>query len=421
MTHIIEKNKCTGCNACFNICPANAISMLEDKEGFKFPIIDETKCTNCGLCSKICPVINTKYDNEENPKCFAFMANDEIRKNSASGGVFAHLAHIFINNGGYAVGAVYTNDWSVEHIVSNKLEDIAKMQSSKYLQSDTKSSYKEIKNILDQGKKVLFSGTPCQVAGLKSFLRKDYENLYSLDIVCHGVPSKKVFKKYLDEVYGIENVKSYNFRSKEKNGWSGCSKCELSTGEVILKEKKNDEFYIPFLENLILRECCGNCQFNKLPRQGDITIGDFWGIHRYNKKLNDKKGTSVVLVNNKKADYLVNLLQKNSKLLKKVPLKFSLPDNPNITTHSVIHKKRDLFYENIDKLSYKENIDYTLGDKCDCMILNLWSTVNYGAMMTCLGVQFLCEKLGQNAKVINYIPSIHLKYENSFAEKFAKK
>lgn len=418
---ITDKNKCSGCNACYNICPVNAISMLEDKEGFKYPIIDDTKCTKCGLCAKTCPINNTKFENNENPKCYAYMAKDDIRKDSASGGAFAHLAYHFIKNDGYVCGAVYTQDWSVEHIVSNKIEDILRMQSSKYLQSDTKSCYKEIKQILEDGKKVLFSGTPCQVAGLKAFLRKDYENLYCLDLVCHGVPSPKVFKKYLDEIYGLENVKKYNFRSKEPNGWSCCCCCETTTGKKFYKDKKEDEFYIPFLKNLLLRTCCGNCKFNKLPRQGDLSIGDFWGINEYSKKLNDKKGTSVILANNEKAPYLINILKNNSKLLQEVLLKYALPKNHNITTSSLIHKNRDMFFKNIDKFSYKDNLEYSLGDKCDCMILNLWPSVNYGAMLTCYGVQCLLEKLGQNVRVINYISAIKLKYPGSFAETFAKK
>ena len=421
MKKVIDKNLCSGCGACFNLCPVNAISMIEDSEGFKYPVIDEVKCTNCGLCIKSCPVTNPNYSNFENPKCFAHMANDEIRKKSASGGVFAQLAHLFVKGGGYVVGAVFTKDWTVEHIVSNKVEDIARMQSSKYMQSDMTSCYKEIKQLLDEEKKVLFSGTPCQVAGLKSFLRKDYEKLYCLDLICHGVPSAKVFKKYLEETYGVENVKEYDFRSKIDCAWASTTRIELKNGRILKLELSENNFYKVFLSNIILRKSCANCSFSKFPRQGDLTIGDFWGVNDYNKKFNDKKGTSVILSNNKKGEDLLSLMKKTSKLLKETPLKVALKKNPNIYTSSIEHKYRDLFFKNLDKMSFDENYESVLGNKADCMVLNLWSCVNYGASLTCYGVQCLLEKLGYNTKIINYVPKIWLKYQDSFAETFAKK
>lgn len=421
MLNIVDRKLCSGCGACYNLCPVNAISMVEDNEGFKYPVIDEEKCTNCGLCTKSCPVANPKYENEKEPKCFAYMANDEIRKNSASGGAFAQLANLFIQDGGYVVGVVYTKDWGAEHIVSNKVEDIARMQSSKYFQSDMTQCYKQIKQILEEDKKVLFSGTPCQVAGLKAFLRKDYDDLYCLDLICHGVPSRKVFKKYLDETYGQENVKEYNFRSKEKNGWGSTTRVAFKDERIIDIDKFEDKYYEIFIKNIISRKSCSFCPFSKIQRQGDLSIGDFWGINDYNKKFNDKKGTSVILCNNNKGSYLLNLLGNSSKLLKETPLKYALNKNPNIYKASTIHKNRDLFYKNIDKMSFSDNYESVLGNKADCMILNLWPCVNYGASLTCYGVQCLAEKLGYSAKVINYVPQIKLKYKGSFAEDFAKK
>ena len=412
---ILEKDKCNGCSACYNVCPVKAITMQENKEGFLYPQIDNDKCTNCGLCVKSCSALNTKYLNNKNPNCYAYMAPDDIRLKSASGGVFAMLAKYFIQNEGYICGAVWNNEWQVEHIVSNSMQDIEKMQSSKYVQSNIKNCYCEIKTLLNNGKNVLFSGTPCQVAGLKSYLGKTYSNLFCVDIICHGVPSPKVFRKYLNENFNVKELTSINFRPKQLYGWC----CKIMELKTINKTINKTEYYEMFLKNVLHRKNCYTCQFNKLPRQGDITIGDFWGIK---KKYNDRKGTSVILLNNNdKGKQLFNILEKEAKLMKKMPLKKAIKRNENIIQPSQLHKNRDEFYKNIDRMSMNESIKYVLKDKCDCMILSLWSTVNFGAALTSLGVKCLVEKLGYSAKTINYVPELGRGYKNSFSEKFGKK
>lgn len=410
--------KCTGCTACFATCPLGAITMIENNEGFETPKVDEKICTKCGLCQKNCPVLNTSYKNTTNPKCFAFMADDKIRQESASGGAFPLLAYHFLELDGYVAGAIWDKNWGVKHIVSNKKEDIELMRGSKYLQSSMENCYKEIKELLIANKKVLFTGTPCQVAGLKSFLSKDYENLYTAEIICHGTPSPKVFKKYLEENFDINSLNKIKFRSK-KRGW-GCGILEIESKNKIIELERN-EYYEAFLKNVTLKKSCGECKFNMLPRQADITIGDFWGINKFNKKYNDEKGTSVILVNNPKGKILLEILNKSSKLLRKVPIKYAIPHNHNIINSSKLHPKRDVFFHNIDILSINQNVNKILDDNCDCMLINLWSTVNYGASLTCFGVKNLLEKLGKNVKVINYVPNLKLKYKNSFAENFAKK
>lgn len=417
----LNSTLCTSCSACFNICPKNAITMQENNEGFKEAVIDENKCTDCGLCSKICPVLNPKYDNNKKPNCYAFMASNEIRKNSASGGVFPVLAYDFIQIGGYVAGAVWDSDWTVKHIVSNKKEDIEKMRSSKYLQSNINNCYKEIKNLLADNKQVLFTGTPCQIAGLKAYLNKDYKNLYCVDIVCHGVPSQKVFKKYLIENYEINKIKQIDFRKKEQNGW-GTSILYIETND-----KKQyvpwhkDSYYTLFLKGVTLKKSCTNCKFNKLPRQGDLTMADFWGIK---EKYNDKLGTSVITVNNNKGKYLFKILKENSKLCVKQNLKSAYENNYNLIKSSTINECRDEFYKMLNTISINYAKEKYIDDKCDCMILNFWSAVNYGAILTCYGVQCLCEKLGYESKVINLIGNpegINCKFEESFAYEFAKK
>lgn len=418
----IKTELCTGCSACYNICPVGAISMNENSEGFKEPVIDKEKCTNCGLCAKCCPVLNIKYENNKKPECYAFMASDDIRMNSSSGGAFPVLAYEFLNNGGYVAGAVWTEDMRVKHIVSDKIEDIERMRGSKYLQSDMNDCYKQIKSILDEDKKVLFTGTPCQVAGLKLFLRKDYENLYCVDLICHGVPSPKVFKKYLKENFNDEKIYDINFRSKQKFGWT-CG-LGITTNESDYKITTNEsDYYDAFLKGIIFRKSCYTCRFNKLPRQADITIGDFWGINKVSKKLNDNMGTSVILKNNKKGSFLISILKQNSKLLKKIHLKYALKENQNIYKSSDYKKERDEFYSRLDTMSIKENKNIALDDVCDVMFINLWFSANYGAVLSCYGVQCLFDKLGLRSKVINFTPNFsnQLSYKNSFSEEFGRK
>ncbi len=422
---------CCGCAACANICPAKAINMQENSEGFLEPVIDGNKCTNCGLCKKICPVINTKYENNDKPTCFAYMANDEVRKNSSSGGAFYVLAKYFIENQGFVSGAVWDNNCTVKHIVSNKIDDIEKMRTSKYLQSSIGDCYQQIQEILNRGTKVLFTGTPCQIAGLKNYLIKDYVNLFCVDLICNSVPSPKVFRKYIQEGFLNNNDAKWintDFRDK-RYGWGKSSTVTTyTTTNTVAKQANDDDFMRTFFEGICIRKSCSSCVFNRIPRQGDITIGDLWTIKRdkkYNKKYNDTKGTSLILLNNEKGSKLVKILSETNKIFDKIPFDKALVGNPNLTTCTRAHRNRDKFFELLDKVSLKENIARNLDDKCDCMIINYWSSMNYGAILTCFGVQCLAEKLGKDAKIINYIgyPK-EVKcddFEKSFANKFAKK
>ncbi len=281
-----EKENCCGCGACENICPKNAISLNEDEFGYVFPKINSTKCINCNLCKKVCPISNmpkVKYPQ----KCFAAYAKDKhIHESSTSGGIAAVFSKHVINQSGVVYGAAYCND-TVKHIRVDNFADLKKLQGSKYVQSYILSTFKNVKNDLNNGKTVLFTGTPCQVAGLKNFLQKDYDNLFTADVICHGVPSQKYLK---DEIgTGFTNV---SFRSKN---------------DFILKTFKNEknvnetqmtdsDFYSSFIFGMFYRESCYKCRFAKPERVSDITIGDFWGLGNDSRLLNDNEnGISVVL------------------------------------------------------------------------------------------------------------------------------
>lgn len=220
MISIDDKSRCCGCSACMNICPNNAIKMKIDNKGFKYPIVDDEKCVNCGLCDKVCPYNNEYTKKEIYNKSVAYGGwnnNDEIRKNSTSGGIFSAISKYVLDNNGLICGAIYDDNLKVIHEIVDNIENLKKINGSKYVQSDMKDNFKKIKKYLEDGKLVLFSGTPCQVSGLNSFLGKEYENLYTCDIVCHGVPSPKVFEKYKKELEKAKNseIININFRDKE--------------------------------------------------------------------------------------------------------------------------------------------------------------------------------------------------------------
>ncbi len=416
----IRQGNCTGCSACYNICSVGAITMQENTEGFIEPAINKNKCTNCGLCTKTCPAMNPEYKNDKTPPCFGYMADDETRKQSSSGGVFLVLANQFIKEGGYVAGAVWTDDWRVKHIVSNRIEDIDKMKKSKYLQSEIGGCYKEIKKLLDNKEKVLFTGTPCQVAGLKSYLRKDYQNLYSLDILCHGVPNAKVFHKYLKENYNFNEIKDIDFRDKEKNGWGVTLKIDKGDSADYYRFEENPYTNL-FLKNINLRECCGSCMFNKLPRQGDLTIADFWGIE---KKYNDGFGISLVLQNNnQQGKELIKYLKKHSKLFMKRDLKKVCKRSINICGPIKPSKNREKFFETLDEISIEEANNRYVNDKCDYLIVNMWDSIyNYGACLTAWALQEIVQSFGFTTKLLdNGVRTQKDWYKNSFMENFSKK
>lgn len=425
MNNISDINdNCYGCMACLNICPNNAIEMKENKEGFLYPFIN-SNCTNCGICKSACPHLVSKFDNEDEPTCYAYMANDDIRSGSSSGGAFPILANYFIDNGGYVAGAIWNQDATVMHIVSNDIEDINKMRNSKYLQSTINDCYREIKTLLLNSKLVLFTGTPCQVAGLKSFLKKDYDNLYCVDIICHGVPSPKIFKKYIKEKIknNDEIWLNTNFRDKI-NGWnSNLTTTTTTTKTSITDSVQTDTFMNAFLKNLCLRKTCTNCKFQTIPRQGDITIGDFWGIGNYNKKIDDNKGTSVVLINNKKGEFLLDILKNSAKRIVDVPLKYAIAGNPCLVKSVSPHKDRKLFFKLSEKFNMEKLNDICLKDKVDYLIVNFWdSYYNYGALCTAFAIQNLVESFGFTSKLLDVGQRTNTNwYKGSFVENFVQR
>ncbi len=397
---------CTGCTACVHACPASALSMQEDDEGFPSPMVDENLCIQCGLCRKVCPVCSFSLINGfKNPVCFAALAPDKLREKSTSGAAFPVLAQEILNRGGLVCGAAFRRDWSVAHILVEDAEGLEKLKRSKYVQSDLADCLPAVKKMLDGGLPVLFSGTGCQVAGLKGFLRKDYPNLFTADIICHGVPSPGVWRRWLEENFDVSAIGSISFRGESVWGEEAALVVKDRSGQTLHRETySRGTWYRGFSKNLFLRKSCGQCLFNRLPRQGDFTLGDYWGIDAVSPELNDGRGTSLLLVNTEKGQSLLKQSRPAFKILKKLPLKSALRGNLNISSPSPEHEHRAGFFALARKTTVTEALRFAASDVSDCKIVNFWFALNYGAMLTCYALQEALFLLGKSAMVINYMP-----------------
>lgn len=291
---------CAGCRACEQICRREAISMVADQEGFLTATIDQQICVDCGLCAKICPQ-NKPVEKSSSKNVFAVrLKDDQTLYKSASGGAFAGIAKAWIGEGGIVVGVVYDKEWNAHHICATTSEQLDAILSSKYVQADTRATYSEVKALLEDGKYVLYSGTGCQIGGLKAYLRKDYDNLLTMDLICHGVASPLLFKQYiswLGEKSGSP-ILEYDFRDK-KGGW-GLGYRYKYKQKYKYRNCTIDPYFYRFLEGHTYRESCYHCNYCKPERAGDITIGDYWGIEKEHPQFFNTKGISCVLVNTNK-------------------------------------------------------------------------------------------------------------------------
>ena len=315
---IAEKGKvsCCGCTACRIICPKQCISMKEDPEGFLYPHVDTTLCIDCEACVKVCPFHNPAEESSPESVFAAINENEEIRRESSSGGIFTMLAEKVINEGGVVFGARYTDDWQVEIVPTETTEGLAAFRGSKYLQAKMGNSLSLAKKYLREGRKVLFSGTPCQIAGLKHYLRKDYDNLLAVDFVCHGVPSPKVWRMYLDEVTqaGKRAISDIKFRDKPQ-GWKRfnftLSYNESDKSYTISSYNGDNHYMRAFLSDMILRPSCYNCQAKCGRSKSDITLADYWGIDQVQPNMDDDKGTSLLIVHTEKGRQALDFSQTN--------------------------------------------------------------------------------------------------------------
>lgn len=463
---ICKENKiCTACGACVNICPKHAIQMKEDEYGFLYPSIDEEKCINCRLCEKVCQNIDALSKNSPS-KTLALQSKDyTLSQKSSSGGMFAQIAKYVLSKNGIVFGCAMEknqDNFEIKHIYIDNEKDLYKLQGSKYVQSDIKNTYREAKQFLEQNRLVIYSGTPCQIAGLKSFLQKEYSNLICIDLSCEGVPSQKLFNdyiKFLEKEKFFPEIIDFKFRNKQKFGWS-------TQGFTILcKDKKNklkektifqltSSYFNLFINGGIHRESCYNCQFTGLNRLSDVTIADCWGIefeypNLLKNSLTKNRGISLVLINTQKGEEILEKIKENLVIeniditkLKKYngPLRYPIKLNDTSRKYLSVYEK--FGYKEMDKL-FKKNLGwkyfyYKIKEhtpkfvkniiklfmhqptaKSDCLLMTWFAGINYGSILTAYALKESIKKLGFSTKYINN--GIPISYAKEFNKKYAEK
>ena len=378
--NITSKEDCCGCTACANICPKGAITMKEDNEGFLYPTIDKEKCIQCGLCKKICPILNKQKFNDFKQKAYLFQnKNEETRKDSTSGGFFSAIAEYVIKNNGIVIGASFDENWKVKHTEARNIEEISKFRKSKYVQSDLRDIYKKIKGYLNKDKMVCFSGTPCQIAGLKAFLQKDYDKLITVDIMCHSVPSPLYFekyKKYICDKLNAKKILDINFRDKSKYGYK-YSLMTIKTDKGTYSEGIDTDPYLrAFFKDFSVRPSCYNCKFKTQKRVSDITIWDCFNINEIDNSFNDDKGTTRILIQSQKG--LNNLNKLKNHKHKEIDIEIATNKVREMTNSVRYNNKRNDFFKDInDKKNEDELINkyfpITLKTKLNSMIRKILS------------------------------------------------
>lgn len=365
---------CSGCSACYASCPKGAISMIEDSEGFKRPVIDDNLCVECGLCEKACHVVSP-YSERHPVEIYASRAkNDDIRFSASSGGIFPLLGAKIISDGGIVWGVKWDCNERIpkaKHAYANNMQELEDFRGSKYVQSDIQDAHKTIKSQLIEGKEVLFSGTPCQISGLKHFLKKDYPNLTCCEVICHGVPSPKVLNDYIatllpqdssDHEYRIKEV---TFRNKlyKEGGWRNgvvvvvvVDKHNGTETEYVVSDRRadTDPYLRGFLCELINRPSCHNCTVRSLKSGADITLGDFWKIQKYVPQIDDDMGVSLVCINTEKGQRLYNEIKPQLSDSVAINWDAAVDSTGALVESPKAHRLRSRFFKDFSKNGFQE-------------------------------------------------------------------
>ena len=351
---ICKREKCTGCSACAQVCPQRCIDMRPDEEGFLSPVVSGDRCVNCSLCQKTCPVNQPVEDDGQVPAAFAARNKDEaVRRLSSSGGAFSALAKQVLAQGGAVIGAGFDEAHMVIHKVCTSESGLDELRRSKYVQSDIHGTFSEARKLLKNGQPVLFCGTPCQVGGIKAFMGKEEPNLYTVDFICHGVPSPAVWKRYLafrEQRAGSE-ADSISFRNK-CTGWQNYSLSIDFADHTRYSNTVGQDMYLhSFLMNMDLRPSCSQCAFKQIHRQSDITMADFWGVDQLDAAWNDNSGVSLVMVHTQKGRQLLNEAAAELEM-RSVPFETAITSNPSMT-HSVRKPAlRDRFMKDLHRMPF---------------------------------------------------------------------
>lgn len=378
----IISDKCTGCFACINVCPKDAIAMNYDNKGFYTAIIDYGKCIDCKLCEKICPQLNEiEESNYKEAKTYALIAEDSIREKCSSGGAFYLIGRHIIQSGGAVYGAKFDDDLVLRHYKAKNEKELLGLCKSKYVQSYVGDNIaSDIVNELEKGKQVAFVGVPCQIAGIQRIIN-GYDNFLTVDLLCSGSQPPKFLKKYVDELekYYGRKIRKIDFRDKRMGWGAGNITLEFrGDGEKILK---NEVWFQAFLAHLFINDACKECKYSTFPRMGDISIGDFWNIEKLKPELNDHKGTSLLCINSAKAEKLMEEIREKAKVFEYIDFNFTKHSNW-FTNGRTVHPKQDEFYERLESMSFKDSVRETLGYRYDCGVVGCYTSGNYGAALT---------------------------------------
>ena len=398
-----EQHKdCSGCGACVNACGTGALGMEPDPRGFLYPAVKQALCVECGRCRSVCPKLSGLPGNTAEPSCFALWAQDDVRDASSSGGVFTLLAEEVLRRGGVVCGVVLNEAHKAVHAMAENAEALAAMRKSKYMQSDTGDIYRRLRKELKAGRTALFTGCPCQVAAARSYCRDCDENLYLADIFCTGVASAKEWSEYLDSVAPAEQVEAVDFRDN-RYGWH----CDTLT----LRMKDGYEKHIPvdrytygkgLFSHLTTRDGCENCEFSGLARQGDLSIGDFWGVSEYDRTLNDGRGTSVVLCNSEKGRQLLEAVRERAKLLREVPLSATVGKN-RLKAKTKTHPAHERFKTLYPGHPFSQAVEDALENRYDIGLVSIFSCQIYGGQLTQYCLKHALNDMGYSVLMIGTV------------------
>ncbi len=364
---LASEKACSGCHACYSVCPKQCISMIKDKLGFLYPVIDEAKCVHCNMCEKVCPVLNKAAESENTPLSFGgHSINSKIRSSSSSGGAFHVFASHILDDGGIVFGAALSEDCrKVEHIMVELRDKLWLLHGSKYVQSEVGETYKQTKDKLQEKRKVLYSGTPCQIDGLNRYLElslgKNYEslteNLLTIEVICHGTPSPRLFERYIEEKENElgSGVIGVSFRD-ESGGEMLIMKIITENGIVYRKNKAEDSYYRMFLSNTCLRESCYNCSSRGLKKRADITLSDFWGVKKYFPELDDGLGLSLIIIHTEKGNIFFKEVE-NDFSGHEVSFEKAIQGNPSFFTSYSRPRIRDKVEDDIDRFDMRKMVN----------------------------------------------------------------
>lgn len=397
ITDVVQRGQCYGCGACMNICPNKAIGIRPDGFGFLSPVLDADRCTGCGLCERACPRLHPEYRNDTPKTCMAVMADDKARLHSSSGGLFTLLAGYVFDRVGLVFGAELSQDLLVRHVCVNSVDGLRRIRGSKYAQSNTGLTYQDAKKALDAGRLVLYCGCPCQIAGLKAFLCRNYENLITVDLICCGNPSAYSMREYIDGVWGVDNVATVRFRNMA--GWDYRFEAFFRSGES--ETDPYGAYMNMYLKHALNKSACDTCQFNVLPRQGDFTIGDFWNVKSLDASMDDRKGTSILLCNNAKARRIWGVVKRNGIAgSREFTVDQAYDSGVTFLKHGPApYPRRDQFYaavrsEGFTRATRREAHHFDVG------IAGTW-LANYGTISTNWALYNIIRSFGLSACILN--------------------